>query len=77
MVASCARSSHLSCFQPLPTALGEAHRVQAAAANDEPIPFDRVGDAGSIGLDRAQVVERVPTLWLACASSELSGQLMM
>jgi hypothetical protein len=48
--------------QPSPTLLGEAHRVQAAAGNDEPILFDRVGDAGSIGLDRTQVVEGLPSL---------------
>ena len=29
-----------------------------AVGNDEPIPFNRVGDAGRIGLDRTQVVER-------------------
>jgi hypothetical protein len=28
-----------------------------AAGNDEPIPFNRVGDAGRIGLDRTQVTE--------------------
>jgi hypothetical protein len=36
-----------------------------AAGNAEPIPFNRVGDAGSIGLDRTQVVERLPSLRLA------------
>ena len=41
--------------------LGEAHRVQAAAGNDEPIPFHRVGDArwkslGDLGAVKAVVV---------------------
>jgi hypothetical protein len=39
-----------------PAGLGEAYRVQAAG-NDEPIPFNRVGDAGRIGLARAQVAK--------------------
>ena len=52
----------LARLQPLPAGLGETHRVQAAAGKDEPIPFNCVGDAGSIGLDRAQVVERFPSL---------------
>jgi hypothetical protein len=34
------------------------------AGKDEPIPFNRVGDAGSIGFDRAQVVEGLPSLRL-------------
>jgi hypothetical protein len=54
-------------LHPLPPGLGEAHRVQAAAGNGEPIPFNRVGDAGSIGLYRAQVVEGLPTLRLAAS----------
>ncbi len=49
----------LAPLQPLPAGLGEAHRVQTAR-NDEPIPFNRVGDAGRIGLDRAQVAEGLP-----------------
>src|SRR5580692_10623175 len=36
-----------------------------AAGNDEPIPFNRVGDAGRIGLDRTQVVKGLPSLRLA------------
>jgi hypothetical protein len=36
-----------------------------AAGNDEPIPFNRVGDAGRIGLDRAQVAEGLSPLRLA------------
>src|SRR6266849_4470831 len=51
-------------LQPLPAVLGEGHRVQAAR-NDEPIPFNRVGDAGRIGRDRAQVAEGFPSLRLA------------
>jgi hypothetical protein len=47
----------------MPAVLGEAHRVQAAG-NDEPISFNRVGDAGRIGLDRAQVVEGLLSLRL-------------
>jgi hypothetical protein len=54
----------LARLQPTPAGLGEAHRVQAAG-DDEPVPFNRVGDAGSIGLDRAQVVEGLPSLRLA------------
>ena len=38
-----------------------------AAGNDEPIPFDREGDAGSIGRDRAQVAEGLPSLRLAAS----------
>jgi len=33
-----------------------------STGNDEPIPFSRVGDSGRIGLDRAQVVEGLPSL---------------
>jgi hypothetical protein len=40
-------------LQPLAAGLGGAHRVQAAG-NDEPIPLNRVGDAGRIGLDRGR-----------------------
>jgi len=36
-----------------------------AAGDDEPIPFNRVSDAGRIGLDRAQVAEGLPSLRLA------------
>ena len=36
-----------------------------AAGNDEPIPFNRVGDDGRVGLDRAQVAEGIPSLRLA------------
>jgi hypothetical protein len=36
-----------------------------AAGNDKPTPFDRIGDAGRIGLDRAQVGEGLPSLRLA------------
>jgi hypothetical protein len=36
-----------------------------AAGNDEPIHFNRVGDADRIGLDRAQVAEGLPSLRLA------------
>jgi hypothetical protein len=43
-------------LHPAPAGLGEAHGVQAAG-NDEPIPSNRVGDAGRIGLDRTQVTE--------------------
>jgi hypothetical protein len=43
----------LAQLHPAPTVLGEAHGVQAAG-NDEPIPFNGEGDAGRIGLDRAQ-----------------------
>src|SRR4029077_9208757 len=57
----------LARLQPLPAGLGEAHRVQAATGNDEPIPFNRVGDASRVGLDRAQVVERLPSLRLAAS----------
>src|SRR5260370_42578897 len=46
----------LARFHPAPAGLGEAHRVQAAG-NDEPISLNRVGDAGRIDLDRAQVAE--------------------
>jgi hypothetical protein len=35
-----------------------------AVGNDEPIPFNRVGDAGRIGLDRTQVAKRLPSLRL-------------
>ena len=35
-----------------------------ATGDDEPIHFNRVSDAGPIGLDRAQIVERFPSLWL-------------
>jgi hypothetical protein len=49
----------LARLQPLATVLGETYRVQAAG-NDEPIPFHRVGDAGRVGLDRAQVAEWTP-----------------
>ena len=38
-----------------------------AAGNDEPIPFNGVGDAGRIGRDRAQVAEGFPSLRLAQA----------
>ena len=41
-----------SLLQPLPSGLCEAYRVKAAG-NDEPTPFNRVGDAGRIGRDRA------------------------
>jgi hypothetical protein len=47
-----------------PAGLSEGHRVQAAG-NDEPIPFNRVGDAGRIGLDRVQVFEGLSSLRLA------------
>jgi predicted RNA-binding Zn-ribbon protein involved in translation (DUF1610 family) len=47
-----------------PAGLGEVHRVQAAG-NDEPIPFNRVGAAGRVGFDRAQVAEGLPSLRLA------------
>ena len=40
-----------------------------AARNDEPIPFNRVGDAGRIGLDRAQVAEGLPSLRLAAGAT--------
>ena len=33
-----------------------------AAGNDEPIPFNRVGDGSRIGVDRAQVAEGLPPL---------------
>ena len=36
-----------------------------AAGNDEPIHFNRVGDASRIGLDRAQGAEGLPSLRLA------------
>src|SRR5580704_7426839 len=48
-------------LHPAPAILGEAHRVQAAG-DDEPIPFNRVGDAGRIGVDHAQVAEGFPSL---------------
>src|SRR5712664_4263651 len=50
-------------LHPAAAGLGEAHRVKAAG-NDEPIPFNRVSDAGRIGLDRAQVIEGLPSLRL-------------
>jgi hypothetical protein len=36
-----------------------------ATRNDEPIPFNRVGDTDRIGFDRAQVAEGFPSLRLA------------
>src|SRR5882757_6421711 len=50
-------------LQPAPAGLGEAYRMQAAG-NDKPTLFDRVGDAGRIGRDRAQVAEGLPSLRL-------------
>jgi len=50
-------------LHPAPAGLGEANRVQAAG-NDEPIPLNRVGDAGRIGFDHAQVAQRLPSLRL-------------
>jgi hypothetical protein len=35
--------------------------------NDEPIPFNRVGDTDRIGFDRAQVAEGFPSLRLAAS----------
>jgi hypothetical protein len=54
----------LARLQLLAAGLGEAHRMQATG-NDEPIPLNRVGDAGRIGRDRAQVAEGLPSLRLA------------
>jgi hypothetical protein len=51
-------------LQPLPAGLGKAQRVKAAG-NDEPIPFNRVGDAGRIRRKRAQVAQGLPSLRLA------------
>jgi hypothetical protein len=36
-----------------------------AVENDEPIPFHRVGNAGRIGFDRAQVAQGLPSQRLA------------
>jgi hypothetical protein len=35
------------------------------AGNNEPIPFNRVGDAGHVGRDRVQVAEGLPSLRVA------------
>ena len=38
-----------------------------ATRNDEPIPFNRVGDTDRIGFDHAQVAEGFPSLRLAAS----------
>ena len=48
--------SPLGVPSPGAAGLGEGHRMQAAG-NDKPIPFNRVGDGGCIGLDHTQVAK--------------------
>jgi len=47
-----------------------------AARNDEPIPFNCVGDASRIGLDRAQVAVGLPSLRLAAGATAVRNMIV-